>query len=60
MAQKQGRNPQKRPKDRQQGIAILNAVWETMPHYPLDAAFYDELPDELKPHFVQWNDQLPG
>jgi hypothetical protein len=31
-----------------------------MPHYPLDAAFYDELPDELKPHFVQWNDQLPG
>jgi hypothetical protein len=28
-----------------------------MPHYALDAAFYEELPDELKPHFIQWDDQ---
>lgn len=59
MAQKPERNPQKRPKDRQQGIALLNAVWQTMPHYALDAAFYDGLPDELKSHFHDWDAQKP-
>ncbi|HKX23065.1 MAG TPA: GSU2403 family nucleotidyltransferase fold protein [Rhizorhapis sp.] len=59
MAEKPGRNPQKTPKDRKQGIALLNAVWQTMPHYALNAAFYDELPDVLKPHFEHWNAQKP-
>lgn len=47
MAEKPGRNPQKKPKDRKQGIALLDAVWLTMPHYPLD----DDFPGALKPHF---------
>lgn len=54
MAEKPERNPQKKPKDRKQGIALLDAVRETMPHYPLDAAFVDELPDALKPHYEAW------
>jgi hypothetical protein len=60
MAEKPGRSPQKKPKDRKQGMALLNAVWQTMPHYALGGAFYDELPDELKSHFEQWDAQKPG
>ncbi len=59
MAKKPERNPQKKPKDRKQGIALLNAVWQTMPHYPLDSAFYNALPGELKPHFELWEAQKP-
>lgn len=59
MARKPERNPQKKPKDRTQGIALLNAVWQTMPHYPLDSAFHDALPAELKPHFELWDAQKP-
>lgn len=59
MAEKPERNPQKKPKDRKQGTALLNAVWQTMPHYALDAGFYDGLPDELKPHFERWDTQKP-
>jgi hypothetical protein len=59
MAEKPERNPQKKPKDRKQGIALLNAVWQTMPHYALDVVFYGELPDELKPHFELWDAQKP-
>lgn len=54
MAEKPERNPQKKPKDRKQGIALLDAVRQTMPHYPLDAAFLRELPEALKPHFEDW------
>lgn len=60
MAEKPERNPQKKPKDRKQGTALLNAVWRTMPHYALDAGFYEELPGELKPHFERWDTQRPG
>ncbi|RZF60959.1 hypothetical protein EWE75_20140 [Sphingomonas populi] len=59
MAEKPERNPQKKPKDRKQGIALLNAVWQTMRHYPLDGEFFGALPDELKPHFEVWNAQKP-
>jgi len=59
MAEKPGRNPQKKPKDRKQGVALLNAVRQAMPHYALDAGFYDGLPDELKPHFERWEAQKP-
>lgn len=57
MADKPGRDPQKKPKDRKQGVALLDAVWQGMPHYPLDAAFYDALPPALKPHFDMWDRQ---
>lgn len=59
MAEKPERNPQKKPKDRKQGIALLNAVWQTMPHYRLDDAFHDALPVELKPFFELWDAQKP-
>ncbi len=51
------RNPLKRPKDRKQGLALLDAVVEAMPHYPLDAAFEAELPGELVPHYQNWRNQ---
>ncbi|MBB40247.1 MULTISPECIES: GSU2403 family nucleotidyltransferase fold protein [Hyphomonas] len=54
MSEKAGRNPLKRPKDRRQGIALLNAVDEAMPQYPLDAKFEAELPDDLTPHYRKW------
>lgn len=57
LAEKPERNPQKKPKDRRQGMALLNAIWQAMPHYPLDAAFYGALPDALKPHFERWEAQ---
>jgi hypothetical protein len=57
MSEQAKRNPLKRPKDRKQGIALLNAVAEAMPHYPLDAAFVAELPAELLSMWQQWQAQ---
>jgi hypothetical protein len=59
LADKPGRNPQKTDKDRKQGSALLDAVWLTMRHYPLNDAFYDELPSVLKPYFENWETQKP-
>lgn len=56
LADKPLRNPLKRPKDRKQGLALLSAVAEAMPHYPLDAAFVAELPEELLPLWKAWDD----
>jgi hypothetical protein len=50
------RNPLKRTKDRKQGTALLNAIDEAMPHYPLDAGFVASLPDELLPYWSSWAD----
>jgi hypothetical protein len=60
MATQAKRNPLKRPKDRRQGLALLDAVAEAMLHYPLDAAFEAELPDELAPHYEEWREQFAG
>lgn len=59
MADKLGRNPLKKPKDRMQGRAILAAVDEAMPHYPLDEAFREGLPGELLPHYDRWRETAP-
>jgi hypothetical protein len=48
------RNPLKRRKDREQGLGVLDAVAEAMPHYPLDAAFAAEIPPELEPLWRNW------
>ncbi|MBO0749115.1 MAG: hypothetical protein J2O44_01615, partial [Porphyrobacter sp.] len=48
------RNPFKRRKDREQGLGVLDAVREAMPHYPLDAAFAAEIPAELRPYWQAW------
>lgn len=60
MAEKPERNPQKKPKDHRQGMALLDAVWLTMRHYPLDYVFFEELPDALRPHFERWDAQKPS
>lgn len=54
MSQQAKRNPLKRPKDRKQGLALLDAVAEAMPHYPLDAAFEAAIPSELQGCFDNW------
>lgn len=60
MAAQAKRNPLKRPKDRKQGLALLDAVAEAMPHYPLDKGFETELPDELAAHYGEWRGQAAG
>ena len=58
MAAQAKRNPLKRPKDRLQGLALLDAVAEAMPHYPLDPNFEAELPEDLVPYFAEWRAQF--
>jgi hypothetical protein len=53
------RNPLKRPKDLRQGIALLRAVKETMPQYPLDAAFEAQLPPPLMQCYARWKTGQP-
>lgn len=48
------RNPLKRGKDNRQGIALLNAIEETMPQYRMDAAFEAELPATLQECYMRW------
>lgn len=54
MSDQEKRNALKRPKDRKQGIRMLDAIETYMPHYPLDAAFAEELPSELLPYLESW------
>lgn len=54
------RDPLKRRKDVQQGGAVLSAVAEAMPHYPLDAAFIGGIPPELRPYWEAWSDARKG
>jgi hypothetical protein len=54
MAEKPERHPLKRPKDRKQGAALLDAVREAMPQYPLDAAFEASIPEALRSHYLAW------
>jgi hypothetical protein len=53
-----GRQPKrsglKRRKDIQQGDALLNAVRDAMPHYPLNKAFERSLPKELMKPYSDW------
>ena len=49
------RDPLKRRKDTVQGKALLDAVAEAMPHYPLDNAFTATLPPELTPFWEAWS-----
>ncbi len=60
MAEKEGRNPLKRSKDEKQGLLLLDAVAEAMPHYRLDDDFVAGLPDALRPHFDRWRAQWRG
>ncbi|AYJ85372.1 hypothetical protein D3Y57_05075 (plasmid) [Sphingomonas paeninsulae] len=57
MSEQSKRNPLKRSKDWKQGLLLLDAIAEAMPHYLLDAEFEARLPGELAPYFVRWHDQ---
>jgi hypothetical protein len=59
MADQAKRSRLKRSKDAKQGMLLLDAVAEAMPHYPLDAEFEAQLPGELAPYFVQWQARRP-
>ena len=52
------RNPFKRRKDREQGLGVLDAVAEAMPHYPFGTEFEAGLPDELRPAWADWQATL--
>jgi len=54
------RSPLKRPKDRKQGLALLDAVAEAMPQYPLDEAFETALPDPLIEPYRSWRSGRNG
>ena len=56
LANQPKRNPFKRRKDMAQGKAVLDAVAEAMPHYPLDAAFEAAIPGELVPYWREWRE----
>lgn len=60
LAEKPTRNPLKKPKDAKLGILLLNAINETMPHYPLDDVFREELPPELISLFDRWRSSKPA
>ena len=60
LADKPSRNPLKRDKDRRQGAALLDAVAEAMPHYPLDEGFVAAIPPELLPFWQAWRDREPA
>lgn len=60
MARQAKRNPLKRGKDLKQGRALLDAVHEAMPQYPLDAAFEDSLPAELTGDYAEWKAGRPA
>ncbi len=53
LSDKPGRDPLKRPKDRNQAEMVWSAVRQRMPHYPIDQHFRAELPEILQPVFAQ-------
>jgi hypothetical protein len=59
MSEQPKRNPLKRAKDFKQGVLLLGAVAEAMPHYPLDDTFEATLPGELAPYYVRWTQSRP-
>lgn len=60
LAEQDKRNPLKRGKDRIQGTALLDAVGQRMPQFPLDAAFESGLPAELRMHLAAWQAEGGG
>jgi hypothetical protein len=54
LADQPKRNALKRPKDRKQGVALLDVVRAAMPQFPLDRAFEAALPAELSSHYDDW------
>jgi hypothetical protein len=55
LSEKPGREPLKKPKDRNQAHMVWAAVRERMPHYPVDNSFRAALPEVLQPVYDQLN-----
>lgn len=51
LSDKPTRDRLKAPKDRQQGVALLDAIGRAMPRFPLNDAFIADLPEELR-HYL--------
>jgi hypothetical protein len=49
------RDPLKRRKDRAQGLGVLDAAAQAMPHYPLDEVFEAGIPAELEQAWGEWS-----
>lgn len=55
LAEKPSRDSLKKPKDRRQGDALLDACAKgELPRHPLSAAFVESLPVALLPHYRRW------
>jgi hypothetical protein len=55
LAEKPTRDPLKKPKDKRQGEALLDACAKgNLPRHPLDKNFESSLPEALRPHFKRW------
>lgn len=59
LARGKSRHAACRNKHHKQGIAVLDAVWRATRYYPLDNAFYNELPEPLQPHSERCDAQKP-
>jgi hypothetical protein len=55
LAEKPTRDPLKKPKDKRQGEALLDACAKgDLPRHPLDKEFESSLPGALRPYFKRW------
>ena len=55
LSEKPSRSSLKKPKDRRQGDALLDACAAgNLPRHPLDGGFVTQLPAALLPHFTRW------
>jgi hypothetical protein len=54
LSKQEKRNHLKRPKDARQGAALLSAIANEMPQFPLDDAFLASLPSELMEEYEAW------
>jgi hypothetical protein len=55
LSEKPERDPKKKPKDKKQGMRLLNLVADKLAStYPMDIEFVLSLPGELQGHFNTW------
>jgi len=58
LAERPDRNPLKRDKDTRQGMALMSAIIERMPQFPLNQKFEAILPGELRPYYQSEMDRI--
>lgn len=61
LAAPDGRDPEKKIRDPQQGRVVLDLIATKLPQFPLDEAFMNTMPGELRPSFkAVLNDKSKG